>query len=158
MLDLVSKSNGKIHPLELLPDLGASPAKRVEGKAATVIQARSVLRVKPDTALPAALTTTLGKPIRVGDLEVTPLKVEQKRVLFKHRSGKYKPELSEQEALFLHLQMKNVSKDSEFCPTDPAFDYLWKEGRHPENAMPYTFLELAGAGKRFSGPSKYLGT
>jgi hypothetical protein len=154
LMDFVAKSNGKIHALELLPDFGNSPAKRVDGAAAQPVFGRSYQRPKADMALPDSLITTLGKAVRLGDLEVTPQKIERKRVVFKFRNGQFKPELSEHEALLLHVQLKNVSKDTEFRPTDVAFDHLWKDGMHPATALPYTYLELPN-GKRYCGPFKW---
>jgi hypothetical protein len=155
LMDFVAKSNGKIHALELLPDFGSSPAKRVGGAVAQPMFGRSYQRAKADMALPDSLVTTLGKAVRLGDLEVTPQKVERKRVVFKFPNAKFKPELSEHEALVLHVQLKNLSKDTEFRPTDRAFDHLWKDGMHPAAAMPYTYLELPN-GKRFCGPFKWI--
>ena len=143
------------HPLEMLPDLGNPPSKRVGGPALPVLSLRSYTRIKADTPLPPNLIVGLGQTLRVGDLEVTPLSVEQKRVLFKYRSGQYKPELSEHEALVLHLQLKNVSKDVEFRPTDVAFDHVWKDGVHPLATMPYTYLEPFAGSKRYCGPLKW---
>jgi hypothetical protein len=144
----------QIHPLEMLPDLGNPPAKRVGQNPPPVLSVRSYDRVKADTVLPPHLIIPLGEPITIGDLRVTPVSVEQKRVLFKYRTGTYKPELSEHEALVLNLQLKNMSKDVEFRPTDVAFDHIWKDGTHPPAAMPYTYLELS-TGKRYCGPFKW---
>lgn len=144
----------QIHPLEMMPDLGNPPAKRVGQNAPPVLAVRSYDRVKADTPLPPHLITLLGQPLTIGDLQVTPVAVEQKRVLFKYRTGTYKPELSEHEALVLHLQLKNVSKDVEFRATDVAFDHIWKDGTNPPAAMPYTYLELS-TGKRYCGPFKW---
>jgi len=71
------------HPLEMLPDLGKPPAKRVGGPNLEPLVLKSYQRTKADTPLPPHLITTLGKSLTVGDLEVTPLAVEQKRLLFK---------------------------------------------------------------------------
>jgi hypothetical protein len=105
-------------------------------------------------ALPDSLITTLGKAVRLGDLEVMPQRIERKRVVFKFPNAKFKAELSEHEALVLHVQLKNVSKDTEFRPTDLAFDHLWKDGMHPATALPYTYFELPN-GKRYCGPFKW---
>jgi hypothetical protein len=154
LMDFVAKSNGQIHALELLPDFGRSPAKRVGGAGAQPVFGRSYQRAKADMALPDSLVTTLGKAVRLGDLEVTPQKVERKRVVFKFPNAQFKPELSEHEALVLHVQLKNVSKDTEFRATDLAFDHLWKDGMHPAATLPYTHLE-SPSGKRFGGPFKW---
>jgi hypothetical protein len=144
-----------VHPLEMLPDLGNPPAKRVGQAAPPVLNLSSYVRYKADAVLPPHLLTVLGQPIRVGDLEVTPVSVEQKRVWYKWRTGMYKPELSEFETLVLNLNLKNVSKDIEFRPMDLAYDYLWKEEKnHPVSRLPYTHLELS-TGKRYCGPFQW---
>src|SRR5262249_53126201 len=71
----------KIHPLEMMPDLGNPPAKRAGQTPPPVLAVRSYDRVKADTPLPPQLIVALGQPITVGDLQVTPVSVEQKRVL-----------------------------------------------------------------------------
>jgi hypothetical protein len=146
------------HPLEMLPDLGKPPAKRVGGPNLEPLVVKSYQRTKADTPLPPHLITTLGKSLTVGDLEVTPLAVEQKRLLFKYRLSSYKPELSEHESLLLVLQLKNVSKNVEFRPTDLAYDHVWKDGEHPSATMPYTYLELQPSGKRYCSPLKWNAT
>ena len=144
-----------IHELEMLLDLGNPPAKRVGASPTPVLSVRSYDRVKADAPLPAHLVTALGKTIRVGDLEVTPVSVEQKRVLFKDRTGRHQSEMAQHESLVLSLQLKNVSKDVEFRPTDVYFDHKWKDGNNPPNIMPYTYLEVPSTGKRYCGPFKW---
>lgn len=141
------------HPLEMLPDLGNPPSKRVGTPFPEPLAIKSYERVAANTPLPPHLITTLGNPLQIGDLEVTPLRVEQKRVLFKYRLGSFKSELAPEESLVLQLQLKNISKNSEFRPVDLAFDHFWKDGQHPQNTMPYTYLEVAG--KRFCSPLKW---
>jgi len=65
--------------------------------------------------------------------------------------------LSEHEALLLVLQLKNVSKNLEFRPTDLAYDHVWKDG-DPSATMPYTYLELQPSGKRYCSPLKWNAT
>jgi hypothetical protein len=142
------------HPLEMLPDLGNPPAKKVGQAPPPVLNLSSYVRYKADAALPPHLITTLGQPIQVGDIEITPLSIEQKRLLFKWRTGQYKPELSEFEALVLNVKLKNLSKDTEFRPLDLSFDYIWKEEKsHPISRLPYTHLEFNG--KRYCGPFQW---
>ncbi len=78
------------HPLEMLPDLGNQPSKRVGQAAPPVMNLRSYERFKADAPLPPYLLTTLGQPIRIGEIEVTPLNVEQKYVMYKWRTGQFK--------------------------------------------------------------------
>jgi hypothetical protein len=147
----------QIHPLEMLPDLGNPPAKRVAGNPLPILEVSgSYRRTKPDEPLPGFMITTLGQPLQIGDLEVTPLEVMQKHVLFKWRSTGFKPELSEHEALVLKLQLKNISKDVEFRPMDLSFDHKFKDDGGPRRSqMPYTYLELPTTGKRYCGPFEW---
>lgn len=129
------------HPLEVLPDLdGDNKGARRVGM---------VQRWSPDTALPDKLKVTLGQPIRVGDLEVTPQRVEWARIRLRYPDGR-KEEPQRDESLVLHLQLRNVSDDVAFKPTDPEFLRAWDE-RKRNGSMPYTFLE-AGTLRFFGGP------
>jgi hypothetical protein len=148
-LFLYFKQQSQVHPLEMMPDLGNPPSKRVGGNPLPVLKVGSHQRWKADAPLAPYMITKLGQPITVGDLEVTPLGVELKRVTFKSRLG-HQDELSEHEALVLQLQFKNVSQDVEFRPADIAFDYKWRDGMDAQATMPYTFLELSNA-KRYCG-------
>ena len=75
-------------------------------------------RVVPTVPLPNKLKTSLKKPIQVGDLEVTPLKI--------HYNGV---------DLNLHLKMVNTSRDLAFNPIANAFVMV------AEKKLPYTFLD-----------------
>jgi hypothetical protein len=138
-------------PRENLPDWGNPPASR-GGPAANAGSRNTVVveRVKPDQPLPTKLVTKLGDTIRIGDLEVTPLSVEQTRITivdFSGRdavSGQFSTVSPKEEVLVLKLRLKNKSSDVYFRPCDPAFDYKWKEGTDANANMPYTFLEMNG--------------
>jgi hypothetical protein len=130
------------HPLETLPDEG-------ELKGAKRQKSSSVLheRVDPEERLPDKLRVSLGRALQLGDLRVTPEKVELRRI--KVRTPGYSAEPSLHHALVLHLLLENTSPDVVFCPTDPSFDRRWKgpsEGRKP-----YTYLEVNGR-RFFGGP------
>ena len=75
-------------------------------------------RVVPTAPLPKKLKTSLNKPIQIGDLEVTPLKI--------HFNG---------EDLTLDLKMVNTSRDAAFNPISNAFVMAL------EKRLPYTFLD-----------------
>jgi phage FluMu protein Com len=82
-------------PLERMPDPDAkNGAKKV-----------SRIPISPDRPLPEKLKTVLGQPLRIGDLEVKPLKVE----------------LTAEGDLMVHLEMRNVSQDAIFNPLSHAF-------------------------------------
>lgn len=142
------ESRNAPNPLELLPDPG-------EPKSKTGASSKIIRRVVPTTPLPPHLMAELGKPIRVGDLEVTPQKVEQKRLTFRARGQDPKlpgarGDRPEEESLALHLEFKNVSKNTVFRPTDSAFDYAWQDRNHPPEVMPYTYLTVNGI--KYCGP------
>jgi hypothetical protein len=82
----------------------------------------------------------------VGDLEITPQKVELRRV--RVRVANYNPELEKEPSLVLSLRLRNLSRDVSFCPTDPFFERRWKPGQSL-GLRPYTYLEI--------GPKKYYG-
>jgi hypothetical protein len=139
---------GAPNPLEMLPDPG-EPKSKNESKSQTI------RRVVPTTPLPPQLIAELGKTLRIGDLEVTPQKVEQKRLTFKVRGQDPKDpnarrDRPDEESLALTLDFKNVSKNTLFRPTDSAFDYLWRDKTDPESVMPYTFVTVNGI--RYTGP------
>lgn len=134
------------NPLELLPDSGDPKSKQ---------SSQTIRRWVPTEPLPPHLIAQLGKTIRVGDLEVTPQKVEQKRLTFRLRGQDPKDpnarrDRPEEESLALHLDFKNVSKNTFFRPTDSSFDYLWRDRTDPPNVMPYTFLTVNGI--HYCGP------
>jgi DNA-directed RNA polymerase subunit RPC12/RpoP len=136
------------NPLEMLPDPG-EPKSKSDSKSQTI------RRVVPTTTLPPHLIAELGKTIHLGDLEVTPQKVEQKRLTFRVRGQDPKDpnarrDRPEEESLALHLNFKNVSKKTLFRPTDSVFDYFWRDKTDPESVMPYTFVTVNGI--RYTGP------
>ena len=121
------------HPLEMIPDIeGEKPgAKRVNKEVSVKFHGRQ------EKDLPAQLRTTLRKPIRIGDLEVTPVSVELRTIEFIVR-GK-DPVRSETPTLVLNLHLKNVSKDVAFHPLDPYFVRRWKEIKdESKEGMPFT--------------------
>jgi hypothetical protein len=134
-------------PLELLPDQpGDNPGATHKGP--TVSE-----RFPPDRRLPARLHVPLGQTIDIGDLRVTPLKIEQRRVVFCSEGAGTTPEPSQDDALVLTLRLKNISRDVYFVPTDAAFSSRWKEG-DPVTSRPYTFLEV-GAKRFYGGPFRW---
>jgi hypothetical protein len=132
------------HPLEYIPDLlGEYQQKQTKGKP----QARNLTLPPADQDLPSRLTTSLGRPIRIGDIEVTPLSVEYRPwVGYTKPRGRPQPKkVPIKDTLVLHLRLRNVSKDLTFYPTDPYFD------RDPKssNDKPYTLVDVAG--RKFYG-------
>jgi hypothetical protein len=80
------------------------------------------LQVKHNYDLDEDMKTVLNRPIRVGDIEVTPLHV-------KHTA---------ENDLVLIFKAKNVSQNLVFNPIAPEY---MKFSRHLTGAKPYTYLE-----------------
>jgi hypothetical protein len=97
------------NPLKNLPDIGPKGQPRFQ--------------VKHDYELDPSMKTALGQPIRVGAIEVTPLKV------------KHTPEND----LVLVFRAKNVSTNQVFNPI--ADEYMKFSRKTMDRGMPYTFLE-----------------
>jgi hypothetical protein len=128
----------------MLKDLGDNPpAKRGTSSVIDIIP--------PETNLPSKLQVALGQRIRIGDLEVMPEKVEQRRIVYCSENQHVQSQASQNDALVLTLQLRNASDDVFFTPTDPFFDRQWKEDSGA--TKPYTFLEM-GSQRFFGGPIK----
>jgi hypothetical protein len=131
-------------PFEYLSDLQGDFKGATHEKQGTI----SYERLQPDSPLPAKLQLDLGQSITLGDVEVTPLKVELRSI--KIFSAGLPPVEPDEPALALYLRLKNISQDCRFCPTDPYFERRWKaEGR--SGSKPYTFLEM-GDERFYGGP------
>lgn len=91
-------------PLDSLPDDGIKTGKNI---------------ISPLEQLSHRELFTIGESKEVGNLRVTPLKIEYRSVdIIDH--GKT---LSTDPALVLHLRLENISKDQHFHPTDPVYYY-----------------------------------
>jgi hypothetical protein len=138
----------KNHPLENIPDLlGDFQQKQTKGS-----QTRSLRLPAPDQDLPARLTTTLGQPLRVGDIEVTPLSIEY-RPWTAYTKVRNRPEPKStpiKDTLVLRVRLSNLSRDLTFYPTDPYFDRRPKD----EYDRPYVLMDVAGQ-KFFGGLIEY---
>jgi hypothetical protein len=135
------------NPLEEAPD--------VSGDAPGVKKGEKVFNWKPteeDTQreLPAKQRVPLNQTVRIGDLEVTPQKVELKTVRV-FVEGWDRPEPCEHKSLVLHLKVHNASSEWAFAPLDNFFDRQWKQG---DGAPPLTVLEV-GSQRFFGGPAKW---
>lgn len=80
-------------------------------------------RVEPAGAIPADRITTLGRPLTVGSLEVTPLGVDRADVRLRRAtvSGKGEEKSGGSGAMALRLRLRNISRDAVFAPLDEAF-------------------------------------
>jgi len=128
--------------LDYLPDVEGDLQGAKRQKHSSI----SYERLDPDSPLPERLKIDLRHSIRLGDVEVTPLRVEWGRLRIRY------PDMTEDllpgEALLLHLKLKNISEDVVFSPTDPYFDRQWKSA---QDSKPYTFLEV-GKQRLYGGP------
>lgn len=136
------------NPFETMPDVGDDPGVR-KGKKASLLTDR----YKPELArlpLPESLCTTLGKPLRVGDLQVTPNRVERKRVSVIVEAAK--PEPCKHDSLVLYLNFRNLSAEYAFAPLDNYFDRYWRPGS--DLIPPLTLLEV-GDKRYYGGPAHW---
>jgi hypothetical protein len=89
-------------------------------------------RLHPHAPMPAKLKTSLGQPLQVGDLKVTPLRIMT----------------NADRQMGLHLKLQNLSPDVEFKPLLPNGFYQLKRVSLLDTG-PYTYLEVGG--KRLYG-------
>ncbi|MGL4550003.1 MAG: hypothetical protein ACRC33_02350 [Gemmataceae bacterium] len=101
--------------------------------------------------LPDHLLVKLTETLTVGDLEVTPLRVERKRVAV-HVQGAPNPEPCRHDSLVLHLRLANVGADYRYTPMDNFFDRHWDGLAGP---APLTVL-VGGPRPLFGGPAKWV--
>jgi DNA-directed RNA polymerase subunit RPC12/RpoP len=131
----------QVHPLEALPDQGDNKGA-THGKSSSSLQHMP----NPDQDLPPKLRVELGHPLRIGDIEVTPTKIEHRRIQFQ-LGAVLDP--TKQETLALELRLRNVSDDVYFKPLDPYFNRLWNPNKQT-GMMPYGFLAMDN--RHFFGP------
>jgi hypothetical protein len=131
-----------------MPDVGGDdPGVYKEAlKAARYTYPPSLARAP----VPDHLRVALGNTLRVGDLEVTPTRVERKRVAV-HVQGFDRPEPCRYESLVLHLHLRNVSEEYRFTPLDNFFDRFWSDR---QALPPLTNLE-AGPYLFYGGPAHW---
>ena len=137
------------NPFEQMPD--------VDGDDPGVKLKKLTLRFGKQDALaelPPRQVIGLKETLQIGDLEVTPLKVERREVrIFDERQGADgKPEPLPSAPLVLTLRVKNCAEDYRFTPMDNFFDRHWS-GK--SGSTPLTIL-LAGTQPFFGGPAKWV--
>jgi hypothetical protein len=137
------------HPLAVIPDLVGEYRNASQHKSG----AHSEPLPKPDQPLPPHLTTSIGLPISVGQIEITPLKIEYRPwIAFSKQKSKVEADaVAIKETLVLTLRIKNVSTDVLVYPMDPFFDRRPKEG---DRTQPFTLID-AGGKKFFGGMISY---
>ena len=143
--------------LEFMPDVDGDNPGVKKGQARTLTEKK--IRELNQTDLPKSLIVGLGKTIRVGDLEVKPLKVELRTVgvLDEHHP---RPEPCPHESLVLTLQVRNLATDYRFSPLDNYFDrkydhFLVDPTKNRAGAEPMTFL-VVGKKRFFGGPAEWV--
>lgn len=146
-----SRNTDAIHPLSIIPDLDGEFRNATERRKAT---SEHRIRVPPERPLNADQITTLGQPITIGDIEVTPLSIVQAPIVgVSLRKGADEPEIkaSTSDGLILSMRLRNVSQDVVLYPTDPYFV------RRPRDAMdrPYMFIEV-GKRRFYGGALSYI--
>jgi hypothetical protein len=122
------------HPLSTIPDnFGEFPPS----------ERKKVGQLKnlPDQPLPPELRVGLGKKLELGPLEITPTKVETRRlkVVTVPKGGK-PMESVRPEAVVMTLKIRNTSGDVTLYPMDPAFTR--KFGGSTDEPKPGTTLEV----------------
>jgi hypothetical protein len=109
--------------------------------------------------VPERLRIGLGESVRVGDLEVTPLAVERRKVAVWVDTYS-RPEPCECDSLVLTVRFRNRSKDYAFHPLDNFFDrnyeyYDQNKWVPRKTAEPMTIL-VAGERRFFGGPAVWV--
>jgi hypothetical protein len=133
------------HPLEAMPDEGDLKGAKRQKPTSVFHQ-----RVDPEELLPDKLRVPLGRTLQLGDLRITPEKVELRHIEI--RTPGFRREASPHASLVLHLLLENSSQDLAFAPTDPYFDRRWRG--LSDGSKPYTYLELNGR-RLFGGPLRW---
>lgn len=142
----------KPHPLESIPDVeGDRPGATRKGKGQAVRY-----KVPPtDMPVPPQLRVGLGQTLVLGDLAVTPLRVERRRISI--QVGDKNPDPIAEECLALDLRLRNVSQDVFFAPLDRFFTRSWKAVSSGSAPVPFTQLEM-GPRRYYGGPTRWDGT
>jgi hypothetical protein len=140
--------------LENLPDVnGDNPGvKRVQ-----VLGSKQIAELN-QMEVPESLRVGLGQALRVGDLEVKPLKVELRKVAVLDEIHP-KAEECPHESLVLTLAFRNLAADYRFSPLDNYFDRKYDhfpvETSNRIGPEPLTFL-VVGNQRFFGGPAKWV--
>ena len=105
-------------------------------------------KVEPAAPIPADRTTILGRPLRIGSLEVTPIEVARTDVKLRRTalSGKEERKDGGAGAMALRLRLRNTSGDVVFAPLDPSFV------RDRDDGLSDSFVELDGGERVYLYP------
>jgi hypothetical protein len=99
--------------------------------------------------LPAQQRLKLGETRRFGVLEVTPQRVERRKVAVRVETYENAQPCAH-DSLVLTLKFRNVSADQAFAPLDNYFDRCWRPGQGP---VPLTHLVVGQ--HRLCGPARW---
>ncbi|MCZ2344281.1 MAG: hypothetical protein LC104_21180, partial [Bacteroidales bacterium] len=105
------------HPFSIIPDVFG----QYDAKGRTTIAAQLP---DPTDTLPDELVTTLGQKLALGELDVTPLEIAERKVMqLTEFTGSSQPTRSQlPPCLMLKLKVENKSTNHAFHPVDPAFN------------------------------------
>lgn len=143
------------HPLEMMPDIEGDRAPGNPEDKKQSRRRRGYGMPPINTTIPDHLMTTLGKPIQIGHLEVTPLRVEMGKITIKTVGGRSELEFDDP-SLKLLLKVKNTSKSYTFSPFDSYFVRRYpskksEEELHEVIKTPTPFTYLTVGDKRLYG-------
>ena len=134
-----------------LPDTqGDTPGTRASKSTGKIFSIDQKMATQP---LPEKLKVALGSRLVLGDLGVTPTKLERGHFGLLSETSREKAEPSTYESLKLHLRLENLATDYSFTPMDNFFDRKWASGEG--KATPLTMLQ-AGTTTFYGGPAKWF--
>jgi hypothetical protein len=136
------------NPFDIMPDVGDDPGVQKGKKVSRTDRYKLELATLP---LPEHLCTSLGNPLRIGELEVTPDRVERQRVSLIVEGSRADP--CRHDSLVLYLDMKNLSTEYAFAPLDNYFDRYWRPGK--DQIPPLTVLEIGNQYRCYGGPARW---
>jgi hypothetical protein len=135
---------------EQFPDVdGDTPGARPRPKGGVNLRFKREDAIKP---LPEKLHVKLGETLRLGDLEVTPMKVRRDPVKIL-TEGFPRAEPLAHDSLVLTLQFRNLSDTYAFTPLDNYFDRHWDGNK---DWVPLTVLAAGTNLFFFGGPARWV--
>ncbi|MBX6312484.1 MAG: hypothetical protein IRY99_06125 [Isosphaeraceae bacterium] len=110
---------------------------RVEPEEAPPLDSRRERALLP---IPDARLTVMGRPLRIGLLEWTPLEIRAGRADLERMApdGRREQREGEPGSLILRFRLRNLSRHETFAPLDPAFVRL------PDRGQPDSVIEVRG--------------
>jgi len=146
-LYIQKKASQPVSPFDRLPDVDGDNPGVKKGQPRTRLEYDRKFALQ---SLPKHLRVALGETIQIGDLEVTPVKVERTKVEVITEGAEEDPQPCPYESLKLQMKLKNVSEDCSFTPLDNYFDRKWRQG---DNLPPPLTLLQADKEVFFGGPA-----